>query len=79
ADHIYIEELHNHNLYDEVSQAFTVFLPVKSVGADTFGLQTLRNHSGSAPALPRAQSCRLRGCTDLRPGRQSVRGKARRS
>jgi GMP synthase (glutamine-hydrolysing) len=32
ADHIYIEELHRHNLYDEVSQAFAVFLPVKSVG-----------------------------------------------
>jgi GMP synthase (glutamine-hydrolysing) len=32
ADHIYIEELHKHDLYDEVSQAFTVFLPVKSVG-----------------------------------------------
>ncbi|NOX10033.1 MAG: glutamine-hydrolyzing GMP synthase [Gammaproteobacteria bacterium] len=32
ADYIFIEELHNHNLYDKVSQAFTVFLPVKSVG-----------------------------------------------
>ncbi|WP_456380648.1 glutamine-hydrolyzing GMP synthase [Thiolapillus sp.] len=32
ADHIYIEELHNFKLYDEVSQAFAVFLPVKSVG-----------------------------------------------
>ncbi len=32
ADHIYIEELYKHNLYDEVSQAFTVFIPVKSVG-----------------------------------------------
>ena len=32
ADHIYIEELHKHALYDEVSQAFAVFLPVKSVG-----------------------------------------------
>ena len=32
ADHIYIEELHRHDLYDDVSQAFTVFLPVKSVG-----------------------------------------------
>jgi GMP synthase (glutamine-hydrolysing) len=32
ADAIYIEELHKHKLYDEVSQAFTVFLPVKSVG-----------------------------------------------
>ncbi len=32
ADHIYIEELYNHKLYDEVSQAFAVFLPVKSVG-----------------------------------------------
>lgn len=32
ADHIYIEELYKHNLYDQVSQAFAVFLPVKSVG-----------------------------------------------
>ncbi|MGD2116990.1 MAG: glutamine-hydrolyzing GMP synthase [Chromatiales bacterium] len=32
ADDIFISELRNHNLYDEVSQAFTVFLPVKSVG-----------------------------------------------
>ena len=32
ADHIYIEELHAAELYDQVSQAFAVFLPVKSVG-----------------------------------------------
>ncbi len=32
ADHIFIEELRRHNLYDLVSQAFCVFLPVKSVG-----------------------------------------------
>jgi len=32
ADHIFIQELRNHNLYDQVSQAFAVFLPVKSVG-----------------------------------------------
>ncbi|RMG33819.1 MAG: glutamine-hydrolyzing GMP synthase [Gammaproteobacteria bacterium] len=32
ADHIYIEELRKANLYDEVSQAFAVFLPVRSVG-----------------------------------------------
>lgn len=32
ADHIFIEELRNHDLYDQVSQAFVVFLPVKSVG-----------------------------------------------
>lgn len=32
ADAIFIEELHKANLYYEVSQAFTVFLPVKSVG-----------------------------------------------
>jgi GMP synthase (glutamine-hydrolysing) len=32
ADHIFIEELRNHNLYDKTSQAFAVFLPVKSVG-----------------------------------------------
>ena len=32
ADHIFIEELMNQGLYDQVSQAFAVFLPVKSVG-----------------------------------------------
>lgn len=32
ADHIYLEELRNAGLYDQVSQAFAVFLPVKSVG-----------------------------------------------
>jgi GMP synthase (glutamine-hydrolysing) len=32
ADAIFIEELHSADLYQKVSQAFTVFLPVKSVG-----------------------------------------------
>lgn len=32
ADAIFIEELRKHKLYDEVSQAFAVFLPIKSVG-----------------------------------------------
>lgn len=32
ADDIFMEELHKENLYHKVSQAFTVFLPVKSVG-----------------------------------------------
>ena len=32
ADAIFIDALHQHNLYHEVSQAFAVFLPVKSVG-----------------------------------------------
>src|SRR5690606_16252803 len=32
ADHIFIEELRTAGLYDEVSQAFAVFLPVRSVG-----------------------------------------------
>ena len=32
ADHIYMEELKNYNLYDSVDQAFAVFLPIKSVG-----------------------------------------------
>jgi GMP synthase (glutamine-hydrolysing) len=32
ADHIYMEELVKHKLYDKVSQAFAVFLPIKSVG-----------------------------------------------
>ena len=32
ADHIFMEELKNYNLYDLVDQAFAVFLPVKSVG-----------------------------------------------
>ncbi len=32
ADAIFIEELHKQGWYDKVSQAFTVFLPVRSVG-----------------------------------------------
>jgi len=32
ADDIFISELRRHDLYDKTSQAFTVFLPVRSVG-----------------------------------------------
>ena len=32
ADKIFIDELKKHNLYDSLSQAFVVYLPVKSVG-----------------------------------------------
>jgi len=32
ADDIFIDELHKHDLYDKTSQAFAVFLPVRSVG-----------------------------------------------
>ncbi|VFP81799.1 glutamine-hydrolyzing GMP synthase [Candidatus Erwinia haradaeae] len=32
ADSIFIEELHHANLYDQISQAFAVFLPIRSVG-----------------------------------------------
>ena len=32
ADHIFIQELYRHDLYDKTSQAFAVFLPIKSVG-----------------------------------------------
>jgi len=32
ADAIFIEELRRDDLYDKVSQAFAVFLPVRSVG-----------------------------------------------
>ena len=32
ADHIFIEELRRADLYDQVSQAFAVFLPIRSVG-----------------------------------------------
>ena len=32
ADRIFIQELYNHDLYEKTSQAFVVFLPVKSVG-----------------------------------------------
>ncbi len=32
ADAIFLEELRGHGLYDQVSQAFAVFLPVRSVG-----------------------------------------------
>ena len=37
ADAIFIEELRRHDLYDRVSQAFAVFLPVKSVGVQGDG------------------------------------------
>ena len=32
ADRIFIEALHEHGLYDEIWQAFTVLLPVRTVG-----------------------------------------------
>ena len=32
ADAIFIEELRQHKYYDNVSQAFAVFIPIKSVG-----------------------------------------------
>jgi GMP synthase (glutamine-hydrolysing) len=32
ADAIFMDELHKHDLYHKTSQAFAVFLPVKSVG-----------------------------------------------
>ena len=32
ADNIYIEEIRKANLYDQISQAFAVLLPVKAVG-----------------------------------------------
>lgn len=32
ADHLFIEELYRHELYAKTSQAFAVFLPIKSVG-----------------------------------------------
>ncbi len=37
ADDIFINELRAHDLYDKVSQAFAVFLPVKSVGVQGDG------------------------------------------
>ena len=36
ADAIFIDELRASGWYDKVSQAFVVFLPVKSVGSDEF-------------------------------------------
>lgn len=32
ADHIYLEELRRHQLYDQIWQAFAVLLPIRSVG-----------------------------------------------
>jgi GMP synthase (glutamine-hydrolysing) len=32
VDAIFIEELHNHKIYDDIWQAFAVLLPVKAVG-----------------------------------------------
>ena len=41
ADHIFIEELEKNDLYDKTSQAFVVFLPVKSVGVTGDGHVTI--------------------------------------
>jgi GMP synthase (glutamine-hydrolysing) len=32
VDHVFIEELHKHKIYDDIWQAFAVLLPVKAVG-----------------------------------------------
>jgi GMP synthase (glutamine-hydrolysing) len=32
VDHIFIDELHNNNIYDDIWQAFAVLLPIKAVG-----------------------------------------------
>lgn len=32
ADHIFIEELHRHGIYDDIWQAFAVLLPIQTVG-----------------------------------------------
>ena len=55
ADHIFIEELRNHDLYDKVSQAFVVFLPVKSVGVTGDGRRY--NHVVSLRAVENARHC----------------------
>lgn len=39
VDAIFIEELHKHQLYSQVDQAFAVFLPIKSVGVRGDGRQ----------------------------------------
>ena len=39
ADSIFLEELHRHELYNKVAQAFSVILPVKSVGVMGDGRQ----------------------------------------
>jgi GMP synthase (glutamine-hydrolysing) len=39
ADHILFTEFHAHGLYDNISQAFTVFLPVRSVAVMGDGRQ----------------------------------------
>ena len=62
ADDIFISELRAHGLYDSVSQAFAVFLPVKSVGVMGDGrrydyvvalraVETDRLHDGALVAL----------------------------
>ena len=63
ADAIFIEELHRSGWYEKTSQAFAVFLPVKSVGvvgdnriyADVIGLRSVNTTdfmSAKATALP---------------------------
>lgn len=44
ADHILIEELRKHGLYDKVSQVFAVCLPMTSVGVTGDGIDLWRDH-----------------------------------
>jgi GMP synthase PP-ATPase subunit len=51
VDEIYINTIREHGLYDQIWQAFAVFLPVRSVG-----VQVRKRH---AYATAFAQSCML--------------------
>ena len=51
ADAIYIEELRAAGWYEKTSQAFAVFLPVKSVGVVATAAAT-NGSSRSAPSKP---------------------------
>ncbi len=62
ADAIFIEELHRHNLYYEASQAFVVFLPVKSVGV--VGDNRAYDHVVSLRAV-QTQDFMTANCTEI--------------
>jgi len=44
VDEIYINTIKEFGLYDEIWQAFAVFLPIKSVGVQVRGLQHRQLH-----------------------------------
>ncbi|XPE45325.1 hypothetical protein ACNKHO_15835 [Shigella flexneri] len=82
ADAIFIEELHKADLYNKVSQAFTVFLPVCSVGVMGDGRKydwavSLRAVETIHFMTAIGRTCRMTSWTCIQPHHQRSNGISR--